>query len=709
MSPAHSVLRRGNADDAGADPTAAQNLRLNTVALILSTASTGVLGLAFWAVAARLFPPDQVGVASALITSAVLLSTMSTLGIDVLYERFLPVAGWRAPRLLRRGFVLVAAMGVLTGAALVAFGPRDPLFQTPSAMVGFPLMVLVLAMFALLDKASAGLGVARWAAVKNLVHAVAKLAAVAALAIWDHAATIVLSWTLTAGVAALCTYVVLDRRSRTQPRWHREPDLPPRRQMWSYFGSSFGIASLWSIGPLVVPLIVVTQVGEAANAYFAVAWAMISALYLMLHLVVSPYVAEVAAHPEQIGALSWRMVRTLAAVAIAASAGLVLVGPLMLSIAGPEYRAEAHGLLWLAAAFLPLSGVAAIYEGFSRVRRKLGLYLSVQALMTVVIIAGSWFATRSMGIVGVGWAYLAAETLAAVILIGPCITWLRRAGSDDGHDGDDRPGGRNGRAWLRAGTLLVVTIVPITLLGTIDRPTASAAVVMFDDFNGPAGSRPDPARWGYDLGGGGWGNGEAQTYTDSPENAALDGDGHLVITARRDGDGFTSARMTTQGKLSFVHGRAEARLRLPRGAGLHPAFWLLGDDVDHVGWPRSGELDVVETISGAEFIHNGAIGPDSDGKEYKLASTDPIQPSFVDDFHTYWVQRDPGVITMGVDDRTTAVFREADLPPDEKWVFDKPFYLLLNVAVGGSWPGPADASTPSPAAMTVDWVRVTSD
>ncbi|MBX7454661.1 glycoside hydrolase family 16 protein [Mycolicibacterium sp. 3033] len=312
-----------------------------------------------------------------------------------------------------------------------------------------------------------------------------------------------------------------------------------------------------------------------------------------------------------------------------------------------------------------------------------------------------------MGIVGVGWAYLAAETVSAIILIGPCIAWLRRVGGDGG---DVQPTGRGtGRAWLRAGTLLLVTVVPVTLLCTIDRPTAAAAVVMFDDFNGPAGSRPDQARWGYDLGGGGWGNGEAQTYTDSPENAALDGDGHLVITARRDGEGFTSARLTTKGKLSFVHGRAEARLRLPRGAGLHPAFWLLGDDVDQVGWPRSGELDVVETISGADFIHNGAIGPDSDGTEYKLASTDPIQPSFVDDFHTYWVQRDPGVVTMGVDDRTTAVFREADLPPGDQWVFDKPFYLLLNVAVGGSWPGPADASTPSPAAMTVDWVRVTGD
>lgn len=409
---------------------AERNMRVNTVALIVSTASTGVLGLAFWAVVARLFPAQEVGLASALITSAVLLSTMSTLGIDVLYERFLPVAGTRAPLLLKRGFLLVAAAGVLVGSVLVAVGPRDPLFQSGWAMATFPLMVLTLAVFALLDKAAAGLGVARWAAVKNLAHAVAKLAAVAALAIWEQAVTIVLSWTLTAGVAALCTYAVLHRRSRTHPRWQRAADLPPKRQVWSYFGSSFGIASLWSIGPLVVPLIVVTQIGPVANAHFAVTWAMVSALYLMMHLVVSPYVAEVAAHPNQVRSLSWRMVSMLVAVAFLASAGLLLVGPLMLSLAGDEYRSEGGDLLLLAAAFLPLSAVSAAFEGFARVQRKLALYLSVQALVTVVILVGSWFGTRALGVTGVGWAYLAAEGLSALILIGPAIRWLHRVGRD---------------------------------------------------------------------------------------------------------------------------------------------------------------------------------------------------------------------------------------------------------------------------------------
>ncbi|WP_231751101.1 family 16 glycosylhydrolase [Mycobacterium sp. NAZ190054] len=686
---------------------AEHNLRVNTVALIVSTASTGVLGLAFWAVAARLFPAHEVGLASALITSAVLLSTMSTLGLDVLYERFLPVTGTRAPVLLHRGFLVVAGMGVLTGSVLVAVGPRDPLFQSGWAMAGFPLMVLVLAVFALLDKAAAGLGVARWSAAKNLAHAVAKLAAVAALAIWDEAATIVLSWTLTAAVAALCTYVVLHRRSRSHPRWQQPANLPPRRQMWSYFGSSFGIASLWSIGPLVVPLIVITQVGPAANAYFAVCWAMISALYLMLHLVVSPYVAEVAAHPDQVHALSWRMVRMLAAVAALASVGLVVAGPFLLSLAGDEYRAEGTDLLWLAAAFLPLSAVGAAYEGFARVQRRLALYLTVQTLVTTVIITGSWMGTRALGVTGVGWAYLVAEALSAAILIGPAVAWLRRAGTGPGTR--PRHTAPTGRSWTRVGAVVLAAMLPAVLLYAVERPTAAASLVLFDDFNGPAGTPPDPARWGHDVGGGGWGNGESQVYTDSPKNAALDGNGHLVITARRDGNRITSARLTTQHRLSFVHGRAEARLRLPRGAGLHPAFWLLGTDLDTVGWPRSGELDVVETIGDAHFLHTGAIGPDLDGAEYKLSGSVPIDPSFVDGFHTYWVQREPGIVSMGVDDRTTTVFHAADLPAEQQWVFDKPFFLLLNVAVGGRWPGPADDSTPFPAVMTVDWVRVTGD
>jgi beta-glucanase (GH16 family) len=259
-----------------------------------------------------------------------------------------------------------------------------------------------------------------------------------------------------------------------------------------------------------------------------------------------------------------------------------------------------------------------------------------------------------------------------------------------------------------AAIVLAVVLLPLIALQVVNARGETASGFS-DDFDGAAGASPDPANWNFDVGGGGWGNGEAQTYTRSTDNARLDGNGHLVVEARRDGDGITSARLTTKDRFSFVHGRAEARIRLPRGTGLHPAFWLVGTDLDQVGWPQSGEIDVVESIGGAEFLYAGAIGPDTDGQAYKLAGSRTISPSFVDDFHTYWVQRDPGVISIGVDGQTTSVFRAADLAPDQQWVFDKPFFLLLNVAVGGDWPGPADQTTPFPADMLVDWVRVTRD
>ncbi|QBJ97637.1 glycoside hydrolase family 16 protein [Rhodococcus sp. ABRD24] len=239
------------------------------------------------------------------------------------------------------------------------------------------------------------------------------------------------------------------------------------------------------------------------------------------------------------------------------------------------------------------------------------------------------------------------------------------------------------------------------------RGVQPTSVLFVDDFDGPPGARPDPARWSYDMGAGGWGNGESQTYTDDSSNVQLDGAGRLVITARGADDGITSARLTTDDRFSFVHGRAEARLKLPAGAGLHPAFWLLGADLDRVGWPESGEIDVVEAVNGADFTHHSLHGPSASGTRWTVGSEDRETPSLTDDFHVYWVERDPGRIAMGIDDRTTASFEPGDLRQGDRWVFDKPFFLLLNVAVGGAWPGPVDPTAPFQSSMLVDWVRVT--
>ncbi|HET6734144.1 lipopolysaccharide biosynthesis protein [Mycobacterium sp.] len=411
--------------------SAERNLRLNTHALIVANVVTGALGLVFWVAAARLFPAKEVGIAAAQINSAVMLSFLSILSLDTIYERFLPVSGTHARSLLKHGFLLVAVVAALAGTALVVFGPRESMFESGWEMASYPILVMVLAVFTLQDKATAGLGVARWSAAKNAIHSMGKLIAVLALAWTGAAVSIVLAWGVTAAVIALYLLFALDRRSRSNPRFLGIPNLPPRQQLWSYFGSSFGITACWAVGNLAVPLIVLTQVGAEANAYFAVSWAIIIALYVTLDLIVSPYVAEAAANPGKVISLTWRMLRTLMVVTCMGSIGLAVVAPTMLSVVGAEYRSEGQGLLYLAAVFVPLAAVTAVYEGFARLQRRLRLLLLVRCVATVVIVGGSLILTRTAGVSGVGWACLAAETAAAAVLIGPVMLWIRRARSGE--------------------------------------------------------------------------------------------------------------------------------------------------------------------------------------------------------------------------------------------------------------------------------------
>lgn len=263
------------------------------------------------------------------------------------------------------------------------------------------------------------------------------------------------------------------------------------------------------------------------------------------------------------------------------------------------------------------------------------------------------------------------------------------------------------RKLRRICVTLVGCVALTAVMGSVlSRPEPhSATVLLFDDFDGPAGTTPNPDVWRYALGDGGWGNDEAQTYTDHPDNVRLDGEGNLLVEAHSTADGFTSARLTTLDRFDFTFGRAEARIKVPVGQGLHPAFWLLGSDIDAVGWPASGEIDVMETLNDEDFVHSGLHGPTAVGAAWKTSAESPQLP--VEDFHRYWVEREPGRITVGIDDATTYTFRRSDLSSDDLWVFDKPFFLLLNVAVGGRWPGPVSPDTAFPATMVIDWIKVT--
>jgi beta-glucanase (GH16 family) len=240
-------------------------------------------------------------------------------------------------------------------------------------------------------------------------------------------------------------------------------------------------------------------------------------------------------------------------------------------------------------------------------------------------------------------------------------------------------------------------------------PPATSPQTWADEFDGPANTLPDPSKWTYDLGNNnGWGNRELETYTNSLQNVHLDGAGRLVIHVDRSGSTYTSARIKTQGLISARYGRIEARIRLPFGPGIWPAFWMLGTNITTVGWPQCGEIDIMENIGREPSINHGSIhGPGySGGNSISVLYTLPAGTRFSDDFHVFAVQWAPQTITFFVDGTAYRTVTPSSLPPGASWVFDNPFFVILNVAVGGNFPGSPDDTTQFPQEMLVDYVRV---
>lgn len=243
-----------------------------------------------------------------------------------------------------------------------------------------------------------------------------------------------------------------------------------------------------------------------------------------------------------------------------------------------------------------------------------------------------------------------------------------------------------------------------------------------DEFNGTAPqSAPDPQNWTYDTGGGGWGNAELETYCSSVSNSApcnsaapnayVSNDGYLHIVARNPAKGvYTSARLKSQGLRSFRYGRIEARIKMPAGQGLWPAFWMLGDNITTVQWPACGEIDIMESVGKFPTMNFGSIhGPGFTGTSITTGYTLPKGGKFADGFHTFGILWSPREMRFYVDDPANvyADYTPGSLTAGGIWPFDSDrFFFILNVAVGGSWPGSPDATSAFPQEMLVDYVRV---
>ena len=283
----------------------------------------------------------------------------------------------------------------------------------------------------------------------------------------------------------------------------------------------------------------------------------------------------------------------------------------------------------------------------------------------------------------------------------------------------------------RTSTLFVVILALLVPLAV--NPSAGAAskktlkLLWSDEFNGKTGVRPSSKSWSSEVGGGGWGNSERQFYTDKAANASMNGAGQLVITANRISTEyseqvgevpgtedilnrcsecqFTSARIKTARKVSFMYGRVEARIKLPQGTGTWPAFWMLGGDLlDGVPWPECGEIDIME-FRGDYFdrstsaIHGPGTPPGTG-----LGSAFTSQKALSDDFHTFAIEWKKNSIDFLVDNRVHGTVRSADMLGG-RWVFNQEFFIILNMAMGGTYAGEYIDPALNQAQLKVDYIR----
>ena len=260
-------------------------------------------------------------------------------------------------------------------------------------------------------------------------------------------------------------------------------------------------------------------------------------------------------------------------------------------------------------------------------------------------------------------------------------------------------------------SFLLIAIFVISSCSTDETQTVAKFenLVWQDEFE--SDGQPNLANWGYDIGTGenGWGNNELQFYTERPDNVTVQ-NGILVITAKEEdynGSSYTSARLLTKGKFEQTHGRFEARIRVPYGKGLWPAFWLLGDDSNGTEiWPEIGEIDIMEYVGSEPTKVFGTVhGPGYSGGEGITKAYELKNDRFDAGFHVFGIEWAPDYINYYVDD---VLYNQ--ITPDDvtgEWVFDNgPFYIILNVAAGGSLPGSPNAETVFPQTMLVDYVRV---
>ena len=267
-------------------------------------------------------------------------------------------------------------------------------------------------------------------------------------------------------------------------------------------------------------------------------------------------------------------------------------------------------------------------------------------------------------------------------------------------------------ALILLGILFLSACVPATPTPTATPPAPTPTygwdsqgwkLAWSDEFDG---TTINPKNWVFDKGGSGWGNVEMEYYTDRTENARVE-NGMLIIEARQEkyeGLNYTSARLNSRGLQEFQYGRIEARMKIPYGQGIWPAFWMLGSNAS---WPLGGEIDIMEYIGKTpDTVYQTVHGPGYSGAKGVGSHFVLTADTLKNDFHVYAIEWQPNDIRWYIDDQQVFQVTPDKIPSGTQWVYDHPFFIILNLAVGGSWPGFADETTVFPQQLQVDYVRV---
>lgn len=427
LTPTQLEVTAGRANASGPAPGGrdrSKGLGIDIAAVMTSSAATGILGFVFWTVAARGFDTAEVGRASAIISSATLIAILANFSLGSLYERFLPLAGARTQRLVHGGTAFVACAALVFGAIFLGIGPRAQLFPNWLEMLLFPVFVAVLAIYALQDQILIGLNRARTIAIKNISQSAAKLIFVAALIPLATGAAIVWSWVLpAAAITGIIAIVIIRRETRSRAG---TPNLPDRRELFNFFASSYAINAINVIVPLLVPLIVVAQLGTEMNAYFSMCWLVVNTLGALIVATAAPFIAAASTPGADVRSCTIRFVLLCGGSAIVGCLVLMATAPLILGILGPHYAENGTTLIRIMALVLPAVALTTIYTALARLQRKLRLAVISQVLLGALVVAGVILTTPRWGINAVGYTYVAGELLITLVVFLPTVALLRK-------------------------------------------------------------------------------------------------------------------------------------------------------------------------------------------------------------------------------------------------------------------------------------------